>query len=447
MVGLQYASPNKRVIAVLAAAIVFGIAWRVDMVAGIGLMVLALPYPRGTVFGNSNFALILLLLVIWLLRYTQQQAAAPRRTPLDMPIAALSICYIVSFYSIDNAHDLNFAFQNFLVYAATILMFYLVVNNVRTSRDLQRLHLFQAISMATVLLMTVYELNHPGEAFIPGWIEFTQTAGTEFNTRNVRVGGPFFNYELLSEYCAMGLIFIAFLIVRARGGFQRFLLGGLFLLCTFILFTTVTRGSFMALGIGLVYLLWLTRRHLQIVPLVIVVTSAVAAFFAMNTFVASSTRSGDVVARFSQTHFIGGVPDSRVGAWADAWERFLEHPIIGRGPYYSTFDGLRDWFWPHSLYLYVLCIVGLVGLAAFLWLLWKILMVSRPNTDDVRDPSYASAFLLIAHVMLVVFLVDEIKIEYLRNTTYQFVIWVFFASIVAAARIARKEKSLPPPSP
>jgi len=63
------------VIAVLAAAVMFGITWRIDLVSGIGVLVLALPYPRGTVFGSTNLALVLLLVVIWLLR---RRCARPR---------------------------------------------------------------------------------------------------------------------------------------------------------------------------------------------------------------------------------------------------------------------------------------------------------------------------------------------------------------------------------
>ena len=39
-----------------------GVAWRLDIVSGVGVMILALPFPRGTTFGSTNFALILLLM-------------------------------------------------------------------------------------------------------------------------------------------------------------------------------------------------------------------------------------------------------------------------------------------------------------------------------------------------------------------------------------------------
>jgi integral membrane sensor domain MASE1 len=93
LVGLQYVTPDKRVLAVLAAALVFGLAWRLDTVSAIGVLLITLPFPRGTVFGSTNLALILMLLVVWLLRFTTRSAPGPRRTPLDAPITVLLVMY------------------------------------------------------------------------------------------------------------------------------------------------------------------------------------------------------------------------------------------------------------------------------------------------------------------------------------------------------------------
>jgi len=43
-----------------------------------------------------------------------------------------------------------------------------------------------------------------------------------------------------------------------------------------------------------------------------------------------------------------------------------------------------------------------------------------------------------ARAQMVVFLVDEAKIEYLRNTVYQFQVWVMFGLIAAAARMLQE---------
>jgi hypothetical protein len=44
--------------------------------------------------------------------------------------------------------------------------------------------------------------------------------------------------------------------------------------------------------------------------------------------------------------------------------------------------------------------------------------------------------MIIAQVQMVVFLIDETKIEFMRNGNYEFQVWLMFALITAAYRIA-----------
>lgn len=435
VIGTQYVHPDKRVLAVSAAVVVVGIAWRMSMVQGIGLLMFALLYPRGTVFGNTNFALVLLLLVLWLARMALRQVPTPARTPVDGIVGGFLLSFVISFYNVEPG-NLGGAFANFQVLVASMAVFYLIVNTIHTERHLVRFHVFQLVAVTGACLVAIYELNHPGGTLIPGWINFEGTRGTEFDLHNVRVGGPFHDFELMSEYCAINLLLVAFLLMRASSTSRKVVLTGILVLVAFVLFATVTRGAMMALGAGFLYGLWVIRRRVKLVPLVVVTTLAVAGFLAMNFFVANFTRSGNIISRLSETKFYGGVPDSRVVAWATAWERFLQHPIIGHGPYYSGRTGIRVWYWPHNVYLYIANLVGIVGLFFFLLLLVKLWRMSWPRSDDLRHPSYAHAFLIVANIQLVVFAVDQIKIDYLRNLIYQFQPWILFASIVVAHRIA-----------
>jgi len=162
----------------------------------------------------------------------------------------------------------------------------------------------------------------------------------------------------------------------------------------------------------------------------------------MNFYVAHFTYSGDLFARLRGTEMHGLVPDSRVEAWRDGWERFLVHPIIGWGPVYAGQTGTRLWFWPHNGYLLIANLVGVVGLSFYLWILWKLFTATRPAVDVLWHPSYANAFLIIAHVQLVVFMIDQTKIDFLRNPVYEFQVWLMFAMFSAASRVARDSRAL-----
>src|SRR5262249_29873873 len=162
----------------------------------------------GTVFGSTNLALIMIVLVLWLLRSSLRMNAPARSSPLDIPILGLFLWYILSFYNVKSAEALSYALQNFELFIACLVLYFLVVNIVHTQRDLQRLHEAQLITALGVFLVALWEAHNAGKILIPGLLDFSGTSGHEFNTHDVRVGASFRDYELLSEYCGLTLLLI-----------------------------------------------------------------------------------------------------------------------------------------------------------------------------------------------------------------------------------------------
>lgn len=437
LIGQQYVYPDKRVIPLLISVVVVGVAWRLDTLAGIGLLIIALPFPRGTVFGTTNIAFVAMLVIFWLVRVSTRQLAPPRRSPIDLPLVGLVIVYILSFSNVRDANGLDLGFRNFILFLGSVFMYFLITNNVHSERDLRRVHDAQIVSALSIFLLGLWELNNPGKAFIPGWFGFQHTVGTEFSTRNVRIGSAFFDYELLSEYCALTLLLLLFRWARARTHNERLVWTGFLLLDVFVMFATVTRGAFLSLILALPVLLWTIRRRLKVVPVTIAATAGLALFIGMNFFVSHFTRSGDVFARLGGTKLVGGwMPDSRADAWTNAWERAWVHPFVGQGPHYGRMAGF-DLTWPHNVYLYYANIVGFIGLAFFLIMMFRFWQMTRPRTDDLANGSYAESFLIIAHAQFFLFAINEFKIDYLRNPIYQMVVWVMFSVWTAAYKIAR----------
>lgn len=443
LIGQQYMNPDKRVIQAAAAAIVVGVAWRLDMVSAIGVLILMLPFPRGTTFGNTNLAFILILLVIYLLRLSQREVPRPERSPTDGPVLAFLLMVIVSFYNIPNMQYLWFALQQFQLFIGTLLLFFLVQQNVRSVKDLQRMHFFHTLVVLILGLIAIWELSHPGGKLVPGWIEFTATMGENFNTKNLRIGVTFFDFELLADFCGLNLLFLTFLFLRAQSVSRKVIYAFLLGLTLFVMFSTVTRGPIVSLTVALAYLSWQMRRQIRIVPFTITICIIVAAFFAMNYYVANFTHSGNLFERVGHTEMVGWMPDSRAGAWTDAWTRAWEHPLIGHGPFYSAErGGQKFWYWPHNLYLYVANNVGFIGLGIFFIMLASFWRITKSKVNDLRSPDYVESYLFVARAQLVFFLVDQFKIEYWRNPTYQFQVWLMFAFWVAAARLADQQRRL-----
>ena len=439
LLGIQYWSPNKRVIPVVVALLVFGVAWRLSMVAALNVLVFLLPYPKGTVFGNTNLAFIMIVSVIWLLRLSLRMSPPARSSPLDLPIIGLLLWYILSFYNIHSEFALTRAFQNLELFAACVVMYYLIVNNVRTQKDLERLHLAQITTAVCVFLIAIWEAHHAGKVLIPGLLDFQSTEGHDFNTRDVRVGASFRDYELLSEYCGIMILLASFQFIRARSHTRRALFGLIGLFNTYTMFTTVTRGVIVALMVALPYMFYMMRRRLNPVKLLTAVSAILAVAISMNFVVARFTNSGDMFERLGSTKVVHGVvPEARAKPWENAWQRSLVHPILGQGPYYGELPGYAYW-WPHNVYLYIANLVGYPGLGFFLMILGGIFLLLRPQVDDLRHESYADAYLLIARTQLIMFMLNELKIDYLRNPIYQFQVWLLFGTWTAAHLVSRDQ--------
>jgi len=439
MLGVQYWTPNQRVIPVVVVLLVFGVAWRLSMAAAINVLVFLLPYPKGTVFGSTTLAFILMLFVIWLLRQSLKMSLPARSSPINVPIFGLILWYILSFYNVRTDYALERALQNFELFLGCVLMYYMVINSVRTQRDLERLHVTQMITALGVFLVAAWEARHAGQVLIPGLLDFSATTGHDFNTRDVRVGGSFRDYELLSEYCGLYFLLSVFLWIRARSNTQRAVLTAFVLFNVYTMFTTVTRGVFFALAVVIPVVLFTIRRHLNPVRFMLAAGAIIVLALSMNYMVAKFTNSGDLFQRMGETRVVNGfVPAARAKPWANAWERSLVHPIIGQGPYYGELVGHELW-WPHNVYLFVANIVGFPGLLFFLMILIGLWAMLRPVVDDLRHSSYADAFLIVGRAQWLMFCLNELKIDFLRNPNYTFQIWLMFSTWTAAYLVSRTE--------
>ena len=436
--GEQFLTPDKRIVQLVAAGLVVLLAFRFRAIEGLMLTVLFLPFPKGTSYGSTNVAFVLLIFIVWLYRVSTRRASPPEGTRLDLPILALLMAYALSFYNIDSPEHLPAAFSLFAGLLTYLLLLFMVVNIVKTTEDVRKIFLIQTVSCVLLGLFAVYEQGHPGGTIVPGWIQLAASEG--LRSGSVRVGSTFLDYELYGEYCVLNLFLQFFLWTRATSRTQRVVLAGIMALTFFCLFATVTRGALISFGVGSAYLIWLSRKRLNFVRLTMVLCLAIGAIAGADFIVSTFTSSGSVLARLFGTKLEGGVmPDSRAMVWSQAFGNVLEHPIIGHGPYYAARKGVEVQYWPHNVYLFYAYIVGFVGLACYLLVLWQLWRSSRPRALSLGDGTFIQGATLLTRVMLFTFIIDQIKIDYLRNNVYSFYVWFMFGMIYAVGRVADRE--------
>jgi O-antigen ligase len=324
-------------------------------------------------------------------------------------------------------------FTRFLTY---VFLLYLVVNIVRTSDDVRKIFVAQCVSCFLVCLAALVEQLFPGKAIVPGWIDFTATYATG---HGVRVGSTFLDYELFGEYCALNLVLQLFMLQKASSRSRQWMFVGLMMLTFYCLLATVTRGALVAFMAGMVYLAWLSRRRLNFVRLTMALGLVIAAIFGGDFLMSNFTNSDSVLERLFASTFVDGMPDSRGPAWVAVWKEVLDSPVIGHGPYYSIEKGLGLQWWPHNVYLYYAYIVGFVGLAFFLWILRELWVASRPMAASMNTGTYVQGATVLMRVLLFMFMLDQVKIDYLRNGTYSFFAWFLFGLVLAVGNVARAE--------
>jgi O-antigen ligase len=138
-----------------------------------------------------------------------------------------------------------------------------------------------------------------------------------------------------------------------------------------------------------------------------------------------------------------GIPSTRAKTWPAAIAKIKLRPWFGYGPYYPSgvelaksgvlnveFEDLGTIItaydpYPHSLYLYLLRTVGIVGLIPvvgfFLWTWRSIYVLNREQDED----EYAAAFLRVGFLLIPAFLIAQITLEFNRDDTMDYAQFIF----------------------
>ncbi len=441
LLASQIVHPAKRMIEAVAGALLVYVLWSNSTINALWILLVIYPFPFAIVVGNSTFVFVIAVFLIYLIRVSARIATFRLDRTFNLPIALFMMSYMVSFYNLSTEpYALRFAFVHTGNVIACVLLFYMITNFVDTEKRLETAMRVMMITATAVIAFTILEMLFPGRPLIPGWL-YTQHK-VQLVMKDVRVGGPFHDFELVAEFFAMNVPFILLMLIRSTRSLTRSLYTLLLLADIVMMFSTITRGAFISLSVGLVYMAWTFRRDLTFVRLVSLLSSFLVLVLVVDFLVARYTISGSLFGRMIETTFeVGVIPENRVLAWGGALARALEHPIIGHGPGWDFSKAFETALWPHNLYLFYFNITGLFGLSTFLFLLWRLWRASSVTLgSSIRRSSFPDALLMIFNVTLLIFMIDQIKVDYPRNDVYMYFIWIFFGLIAAARNIVVKRK-------
>jgi O-antigen ligase len=198
-------------------------------------------------------------------------------------------------------------------------------------------------------------------------------------------------------------------------------------------------------------LLFLFRQELGPRKVAQYVITGIAALAIASAIAISYTDFGRMYERMDNVAEVeNGVPAGRAGAWTPSLEKLGESPWVGEGPLFLTpehgemLGQLRTTFdpYPHSLYLYLIRTVGVVGLIAVVWFFIQVWLIVYAGWKRESADAYRSAILRFGVLLIPAFLIDQVRLEFNRPAWLdfaQFILALMGLLVGAADRVGREQ--------
>jgi len=442
----QFFHIQARYVKLIVGLLFFLAVSSLPMYLSLCLFVAIFPFATFVSLGDTNFIFVSLLLVVWIVRIGLRQEPRPVRSPLAWAIPVFIGFHVLGFLNIDNAWDLRMNLQALIPPLVGVGIFVLLTNIFRTEKTLALLLKTLCFTSLLVDVSAVYGLFTGGESLLPTW--YLYAAG--ISQVGGRLGGALGAHDILADFSAFAFFLQIVLGMRTRNWWAKLYYYGLAVLGVVLIAATFNRGGAIILGIGVVLFLWHARHQLRWyrvaafagVLALALATALLATHFSLHDLV--------IVQRLQNTQLEGIVPDTRVGIWSEAIDRIREHPWIGHGPFVDINPETgRLSHWPHNGYLWYFYTIGIFGLLVWVWMLLKLIGLSRlpwRGTDFGRE-SWARVALSLLHIQLLMFVAAQGRTDHQRASAYLYLMWILFAITVIAHRLVRAEASRPPVEP
>ncbi len=428
-------------IALGGAVILFGLAFAgYARALFIGLVVMTPFQPINSSYGSANMAVTYVVGLAMFLNSFRSGVKQKTKIPLIVPFVLLYMAFFISW-----PFSPKLFWPKYMIYlimvTSNVVLFYMSYAYFRKERDLEVF--FKALIVSNVLVI-VYCLLQLYMGF--GHISLFGIEELSLNDNRLdrRLGGPFFAVGITAEYFVIQSLFLAHYMVKS-GRLHRIGFIILFLNIA-MLVATGNRGGFISAFLALGIFLYFYRRYIGTAGVAAVSVAFFVGLAGASFVVVKYTEFGVLYDRLLGTEFEGYIPDTRVG-WAGVVEKIVDSPLIGHGPRIVQTQEYRTpplrWpeghitYYPHNLYLYVLYTTGLIGFLAYAaWLItyWRILQSADRYKGLV---GIGDGLPTLAKIILVIFLIDQIKVEFLRAglLDYQHYIAAIFGMFAAYRNI------------
>ncbi|MFI5205336.1 MAG: O-antigen ligase family protein [Candidatus Paceibacterales bacterium] len=249
-----------------------------------------------------------------------------------------------------------------------------------------------------------------------------------------RVSGVYNSANSLALFIVPTAI-ISLALFLTNKGYLKIIYLILFIFYSLIVVFSKSKGGIIAESISLVVFVYslsslkneLMKRVWLVVPLAILITTAVFLFMTFQTYNSSSVN-------FNEQYIQGDTLQIRYFIWVGTASLLKDHPIFGaglngfKGAYAAKYrlpEYPEDFQYPHNLLLTFWAETGILGLFAFMLIIVESFSVLIRNLDKSKIPVLGAG--LIA-VLTYIFVHGIVDVPYFKNDlSLEF--WVFMALI------------------
>jgi O-antigen ligase len=415
--------------ALLGSVIIFIAAYAAPLRVSVAILLVLIPFqPVETSYGSANIAMAYVLAGALLVKGRLVYA------PILGSILVVVFAYLVSMSQVPRSVYVLHGVEVVALISA-FLVLVLAYNLAREVEDPKFLvNIFVVMNVLAVLYCLVQFSVAPGESLeMFGSKEFALNKNR--GEGDARLVGPFGTPGITAAFFMTMTLILVYDWIYSKGR-RRLWLAGLAIANITMILATANRGSFLVLLGGLLWFVYLFRHRLGFAGVVQIITASTVIIIGMASVVATYTEFGQMFDRLGKTtEFEEGVPSTRAVVWPLAWETVQERPILGHGPRILQQHELRFRHvpsrqlvspYPHSLYLYLLVTVGIVGLSAMLFFFGRVLYgLAKGAKRGVYKNDYEKGLVSVGFIVVATFLIDELKIEFLRNGTADYAQFMF----------------------
>lgn len=341
----------------------------------------------------------------WIARMISEKKILFTKTSLNIPIFSFFLCSLVaSFHSAHIKNSLDAVVHNHLIY---FMIFFCMVNTIHNQEQAKRMLKAMLITCGLVCAYGLY-----------GYY-------TGIAIRDGRLVATFEYHSRIAKYISLLLPIAVCLFLWYKDILSRLSLALLVLLCGFSLILTMSRTSWIAFLITMLFIGFAVQKKLLM--FIVIGVCALLIFILPSKFITHAKTITQVDKYFASKKILG----ERLLCWKASVAMIQDHPLLGIGPGKKNFrdafqqyggrikeaekqlkketaseqpkeikikkknvvKGVEKLSTAHNILLHIWVEIGIVGLLAFLWLFVMVFYAAIKSWRSLKS-GYEKTLLL-----------------------------------------------------